>query len=116
MVTLTQSAADEIKRQLAAAGGGVATVRLGIEAGGCAGTKYVITPGAQRQPEDREAAMHGLTILCDPASLAAVEGLRIDFVEALMGGGFKFDNPRAAASCGCGASFRTDAAETGNIA
>jgi iron-sulfur cluster assembly protein len=58
----------------------------------------------------------GLKVLCDPMTLTAVEGLRIDFVDALMGGGFQFENPQAATSCGCGASFKPVATASGNCA
>ena len=116
MVTLTENAANEIKRQLAEAGGGEASVRIGIEAGGCSGTKYVITPGAAKQQNDVETNQFGLAVLCDPLSLTSIEGLKIDFIDALMGGGFQYDNPRASRSCGCGASFKTDPSGPGNYA
>ena len=107
MVTLTENAVLEINRQLSAAGDQSARVRIGIEAGGCAGTKYVITLGAARQPNDVETTQFGLTVLCDPISLTSIEGLRVDFVDAFVGGGFRYENPQAASSCGCGASFKS---------
>ena len=116
MVTITENAANEIKRQLAAAGGAQANVRVGVEAGGCSGTKYVIMPGAAKLPHDLESNQFGLTVLCDPVSLTSIEGLKVDFVDALMGGGFQYDNPRAARSCGCGASFKAAVPEPGNYA
>jgi len=115
-VTLTSNAAAEIKRQLVALGSQSARVRIGLAEGGCAGTKYVVTPGAAKEHGDLETEQCGLSVICDPVSLAQFEGLQVDFVKALMGGGFKFDNPRAAGSCGCGASFRSDPAQVGNMA
>ena len=116
MVTLTENAAQEIKRQLTATGAASASVRIGLEAGGCSGTKYVITPGAVKQAQDLTSSQLGLIILVDPISLAAIEGLKIDFVDALMGGGFQFENPHAARSCGCGASFKLAEPDPANIA
>ena len=116
MVTLTENAANEIKRQLAEAGSAEVSVRIGLEAGGCSGTKYVITPGAAQQPDDVAASQFGLTVLCDPITLTSIEGLEIDFVDALMGGGFQFENPQATRSCGCGASFKTAESGSGNYA
>ena len=116
MVTLTGNAANEIKRQLVEAGGVELSVRIGLKAGGCSGTKYVITPGAALQPDDVAASQFGLTVLCDPITLTSIEGLKIDFVDALMGGGFQYENPQAARSCGCGASFKTAEAGSGNYA
>lgn len=116
MVTLTENAANEIKRQLTFDSGAEASVRIGLEAGGCSGTKYVITPGASRQANDLKTSQFDLVVLVDPISLTSIEGLKIDFVDALMGGGFQFDNPNAARSCGCGASFKTAEPKTANIA
>ncbi|MEN8006568.1 MAG: iron-sulfur cluster assembly accessory protein [Candidatus Krumholzibacteriota bacterium] len=107
MVTLTENAAKEIKRRLAAVSGAETSVGIGIEAGGCSGTKYVITPGAARQKNDVANSQFGLTVFCDPISLTSIEGLQVDFVDALVGGGFRFENPKAVSSCGCGASFKT---------
>ena len=115
MVTLTENAANEIKRQLTADSCGGLAVRIGVEAGGCSGAKYVITPGANRQPGDCETTQFGLTILCDPISLSAIEGLKVDFVDVFVGGGFRYDNPNAASSCGCGVSFKATL-ETGKYA
>ena len=115
MVTFTKSAANEIKRQLKAAGDDCARVRIGIEAGGCSGTKYVITPGAAKQPNDQGTIQFGLTVLCDPISMTSIEGLQVDFVDAFVGGGFQFENPKAVNSCGCGVSFKT-AMELGKYA
>ena len=115
MVNFTESAANAIKRQLTAAGDDCARVRIGIEAGGCSGTKYVITPGAAKQPNDVETTQFGLTVLCDPISMTSIEGLQVDFVDAFVGGGFQYENPKAVSSCGCGASFKT-AMELGKYA
>jgi iron-sulfur cluster assembly accessory protein len=116
MLTLTENAANEIGRQLVEAGDDSSRVRISVEAGGCAGTKYIISPGSERQSGDREVDQFGLTVLVDPISLTAIEGLQVDFVDALMGGGFRFDNPGATSSCGCGLSFKGPKAESLNIA
>jgi iron-sulfur cluster assembly accessory protein len=116
MVTLTENAANEIKRQLAETGSARLSVRIGLEAGGCSGTKYVITPGVARQQDDVATNQFGLMVLCDPITLTSIEGLKIDFVDALMGGGFQYENPQAARSCGCGASFKTAEPVPGNYA
>jgi iron-sulfur cluster assembly protein len=116
MVTLTENAAHEIKRQLTFDSGAELCVRIGLEVGGCAGTKYVVTPGAVRQSNDVEFKQLGVTVLCDQVTLISIDGLTVDFVDALMGGGFQFDNPNAAQSCGCGASFKAAEPKTANIA
>jgi iron-sulfur cluster assembly protein len=47
-------------------------------------------------------------VIIDPMSIEYLQGATIDYVEDLMGGGFKIENPNAVASCGCGHSFRTE--------
>ncbi len=116
MMTLTENAANEIKRQLAEAGSAEVSVRIGLEVGGCSGTKYVLTPGAVPSADDATSNQFGLVVLCDPVTLTSIEGLEIDFVDALMGGGFQFENPQATRSCGCGASFKTAESGSGNYA
>ena len=44
-------------------------------------------------------------IVCDPKSLLFLFGLQLDYSDALIGGGFSFQNPNAEGSCGCGKSF-----------
>ena len=95
MVTLTENATNEIKRLLAEAGGVELSVRIGLEAGGCSGTKYVITPGAARQADDVAASQFGLTVLCDPITLTSIEGLKIDVIAAAEARGFLFAPPLA---------------------
>ena len=55
---------------------------------------------------DQIFAQGDLQVVCDRESLSYLEGLEVDFSRKLMGGGFKFHNPNAKRSCGCGTSFR----------
>ncbi len=105
MITLSDNALAEIRRRLAASGGPV-SVRVATKAGGCAGTKYVIEVGVQPREGDVVGDQGGLTVACDPGSLPLIDGLAIDWVDALMGGGWRFANPNAGSTCGCGESFR----------
>jgi iron-sulfur cluster assembly accessory protein len=56
---------------------------------------------------DSEFFAGNLRVIVDPISASYLQGASIDFVDSLMGGGFKIDNPNAVSSCGCGHSFRT---------
>jgi iron-sulfur cluster assembly protein len=49
----------------------------------------------------------GVKLYVDPTSMMYLSGARIDYVDNLMGGGFRIDNPNAVSTCGCGHSFRT---------
>lgn len=81
------------------------TVRVSVAPGGCAGLKYVMEVAGEPGPADQVFAQPGLTVLCAAADLPRLDGLRIDYVDAMVGGGFRFENPNAGRSCGCGASF-----------
>lgn len=105
MITLTDAAAAEIRRRLDA-DGGPAVVRVGLKPGGCAGTKYVVEVGAPRRQDDGVAERDGLVVAWDPEAALLLEGLVLDWVDALMGGGWRFANPNAGSTCGCGESFR----------
>ena len=82
-----------------------ACVVVSVAAGGCAGLKYVLAPAAAPRPGDQVSASEGLTVACAAADLARLDGLVVDYVEAMVGGGWRFDNPNAGRSCGCGQSF-----------
>ncbi|MFN2371657.1 MAG: HesB/IscA family protein [Candidatus Krumholzibacteriia bacterium] len=105
MITLTDAAAEEIRRRLDAAGG-PAVVRVGLQPGGCAGTKHVVEVGSPLRQDDRVAEGDGFVVAWDPEAASLLEGLVLDWVDALMGGGWRFANPHAAVTCGCGESFR----------
>lgn len=47
----------------------------------------------------------GFKCVIDPKSVLYLYGLELDFSDALIGGGFQFQNPNAESSCGCGKSF-----------
>lgn len=105
MITLTDAAAAEVRRRLDAAGG-PAVVRVGLKPGGCAGTKHVVEVGAPLGPDDAVARHDGFVVAWDREAAPLLQGLVLDWVEALMGGGWRFANPQAAVTCGCGESFR----------
>ncbi len=60
------------------------------------------TPGEM----DNIFEIEGVRVLIDPIPMMYLQGITIDYVDNLIGGGFKIDNPNAVASCGCGHSFR----------
>ncbi|NJN17872.1 MAG: iron-sulfur cluster insertion protein ErpA [Oscillochloris sp.] len=82
-------------------------LRVFVAGGGCSGMQYGMTFDDEMREGDFEFIANGLRILLDPISSQYLLGSSIDFVDSLMGGGFKIDNPNAVSSCGCGHSFRT---------
>lgn len=88
-----------------AAPGEVAVLRLSVVEGGCAGLRYVLEATAAPAPGDIPVPHDGLLVTCAPADLPRLQGLRVDYVDAMVGGGYRFENPNAGRTCGCGESF-----------
>ena len=79
-------------------------LRVGLRGGGCAGFQYVLD---FTEPNENDFVMNvgKIKVYIDPVSAMHLEGTTIDFVTSLMGMGFKFINPNATKTCGCGSSF-----------
>ncbi|TXD34126.1 iron-sulfur cluster assembly accessory protein [Lujinxingia vulgaris] len=80
-------------------------IRIGVKSGGCSGLNYVLDIVDSPADNDRVFERNGVKIFCDPRSYLYLNGTEIDFEDSVMGGGFKFNNPNARRSCGCGTSF-----------
>ncbi len=87
-------------------------LRVFVAGGGCSGLQYGMAFEAQPREFDTVVNQNGIRLFIDPTSLMYLSGASIDFVDSLMGGGFKIDNPNAISSCGCGNSFRTRESST----
>src|SRR5438552_3946497 len=82
-------------------------LRVYVTPGGCSGFSYGMTFADGTEEDDTIVEMQGVRVVVDPMSAMYIKGSEIDFVDALMGGGFALRNPNAVSSCGCGQSFRT---------
>jgi iron-sulfur cluster assembly accessory protein len=80
-------------------------IRILVSSGGCAGYMYGMDFARKAQSGDKTLKFDGLKVFVDQASLRLLAGVKVDYVETLQESGFKFDNPNAKASCGCGKSF-----------
>ena len=80
------------------------SLRVGIRGGGCSGFSYVLDFTGHKE-NDFVMDFDGITVYLDPMSAMHLEGTTIDYVKSLMGMGFKFINPSAKKTCGCGSSF-----------
>jgi iron-sulfur cluster assembly protein len=106
VIEITERAAKEIRRILADQSLGPATaLRVGVKGGGCSGFSYTLGFDDQVAEVDQVTELDGIRIVCDPKSFLYLNGTQIDFEDNLMGRGFKFGNPNATKSCGCGESF-----------
>jgi iron-sulfur cluster assembly protein len=111
MIHLTEKAAAELQRQMAAKQAEGQFVRIGVDTGGCSGMQYTVDFTPEAAADDTVFENGDVKVVCDSISLVSINGLTIDFVDALVGGGFKFENPNAKRSCGCGTSFMVEGAK-----
>ena len=103
-VSLTESAAKQIKEMLTQPENAGKNLRVYVEGGGCSGLQYGMVFDEKR-PDDVTAEFFGASVVVDPFSANYLRGSVVDFSEELTGGGFKISNPNARQSCGCGKSF-----------
>ena len=104
VISLTSSAAEEIKSLLAKPENAGKSLRLFVEQGGCSGMQYSMVFDEKREG-DWAAELDGVSVLVDAFSAPYLRGTVVDFSAALTDGGFKISNPNAKQSCGCGKSF-----------
>ena len=103
-ITLSDAAAERVKRFLTNRGKGVG-LRLGVKTSGCSGMAYVLEFVDDLNEEDQVYEDKGVKVIIDAKSLAYLDGTELDFVKEGLNEGFKFNNPNVSDQCGCGESF-----------
>lgn len=106
-ITLTESAARHIRKQLDKRGRGVG-LRLGVKRVGCSGLAYTMDYADQVGDKDVVFESHDAKVVVDRETLAYLDGTQVDFRREGLSESFKFDNPNVSATCGCGESFTVD--------
>ena len=108
MITLTDKAATELKDLIQSQGQENAALRVWVQGGGCSGLSYGMALDSEAPDETDQVFEHeGVKIYVDPMSLNYMDGSSVDYVDDVLGGGFKIENPNAVSGCGCGSSFKT---------
>jgi iron-sulfur cluster assembly accessory protein len=105
MITLTENAQKAIGRFIRGAESPVQGLRISVTGGGCSGMQYGLALEESPNNDDTIIDVDGLKLFVDPYSAPMLNGVTVDFLDSMEGSGFKFDNPNAKASCGCGNSF-----------
>ncbi|MCB0076018.1 MAG: iron-sulfur cluster insertion protein ErpA [Anaerolineales bacterium] len=111
-VAMTETAARVVRNLLEEKNIPDYHLRVFVQGGGCSGMQYGMAFEAAPRVGDTVLEVEGVKLLVDPQSMSYIRGAQIDYVESLMGGGFRVDNPNAVTSCGCGHSFRTAGASS----
>ena len=106
MITLSDRATSELQRIMATQEMPEGTaLRVGVKGGGCSGFSYTLGFDDSVSEIDQIFEVDDVRVVCDPKSFLYLNGTQIDFEDDLMGRGFKFVNPNASKTCGCGESF-----------
>ena len=107
MISLTDKAADKVKKHLDRRGKGIG-IRIGVKTTGCSGLAYVLEY-VDHSPVTRDQFVYesnGVKVWVDGKSYPYVQGLEIHWIRNGLNEGFEFKNPNERDRCGCGESFR----------
>ncbi len=107
IITVTPSAVEIIRNLLQQRNIPNHSLRVFVSGGGCSGMQYGMAFEESPKEFDKVIGVDGVSLIIDSTSLMYLQGATIDYVDSLMGGGFRIDNPNAVSTCGCGHSFRT---------
>lgn len=104
LVKVTAKAVLEIKRFLEQKANPNLGIRLAVKGGGCSGLSYHLDYDEPKE-KDHIIETQGINVLVDRKSAIYLKGITLDFNDGLNDRGFKFVNPNATNTCGCGESF-----------
>ena len=104
-ILLTPSAVEAVKTAIKEEGEEGDSLRVSVVGGGCSGFQYSLGFDKETRADDTVLDFGGVKVLLDSISAGYLVGTTIDYVSGLNGTGFKFNNPRAKRTCGCGSSF-----------
>ena len=102
---LTDVAVEKVKEVITREGVKDGGLRVAIVGGGCSGFQYNLSLDESPREDDTVIEQDGVKLFLDPISQQYVYGTVMDYVNGLHGAGFKFVNPNANRTCGCGSSF-----------
>lgn len=104
-IFLTASAVEAVRKAITEEGEAGDALRVSVVGGGCSGFQYSL--GFEKEPREDDTVLEfgDVKVLVDSVSAGYLVGTVIDYVNGLNGTGFKFNNPRAKRTCGCGSSF-----------
>jgi iron-sulfur cluster assembly accessory protein len=108
VITITAKAAEKVAEFMKQEGNNNLYLRVYVSGGGCSGLSYGM--GFEEKPEEDDSVIdqNGVKVLIDGYSQRYLKGANVDYVDSLMGSGFKINNPNVTKSCSCGHSFNTE--------
>lgn len=107
VISITPAAAQAVRELLEKRNLEGYALRVFISGGGCSGFQYGMALEGNIRENDFSYDTQGVKVVVDEVSIDYLRGATVDYVDDLMGSGFKIENPNAVSTCGCGSSFRT---------
>ncbi len=107
LVTITPKAAEKVIAFMAEEAEKPQFLRVYVQGGGCSGLSYGMGFEKTSEEDDLVIEENGVKMVIDSYSVDYLKGASIDYIESLMGAGFKINNPNVTKSCSCGSSFST---------
>ena len=104
-LSLSDVAVEKVKETMRKEGMAEGGLRVSVVGGGCSGFQYSLGLDTAAREDDIVVEQGGVKLFVDPTSHQYVHGTMLDYVNGLHGAGFKFVNPNATRTCGCGSSF-----------
>ena len=108
LVTITSKAAEKIKEFMTEEEEKPQFLRIYVQGGGRSGLSYGMGFEKEAEEDDSIIEESGVKVLIDSMSQDHLNGANVDYIESLMGSGFKINNPNVTKSCSCGSSFSTE--------
>ena len=105
MITLTDAAAERVKKLIGKSDKPVLGLRVGVNTRGCSGLSYVVEYAEEQKRFEDVVEDKGVKIFIDPTAVMFLFGSEMDYVEDKFHTGFVFNNPNEKGRCGCGESF-----------
>jgi len=107
VINLTPAAAQAVRDLLEKRELSGYALRVFVSGGGCSGFQYGMALENNIRENDLKVEFDGIQVVVDEISIDYLRGATVDYIESVMGSGFKIENPNAVSSCGCGSSFRS---------
>ena len=107
LLTITPKAAEKVHAFMKEEAEKPEYLRIYVQGGGCSGLSYGMSFEQKAEEDDIVLEENGVKMLVDSYSQEYLKGANVDYIESLMGAGFKINNPNVTKSCSCGSSFST---------
>ena len=107
LLTITPKAAEKVNTFMKEEAEKPEYLRIYVQGGGCSGLSYGMSFEQKVEEDDIVLEENGVKMLVDSYSQEYLKGANVDYIESLMGAGFKINNPNVTKSCSCGSSFST---------